>query len=168
MNPLDNAIDNSDNSTDQPVDEASITQYLLDTFDGVYTVEAWGDTFFFYNPGRTLPDEFYFATLKSKNDDYDRFSDLDRPSVFRLNIGIGKSSYRALFGSPPRTGAEGDAVPGYDFTALDRLLPHPVYGRQYWVCVLNPSAATFEAVKPLLAEGYERAVAKYAKRAARA
>jgi predicted DNA-binding protein (MmcQ/YjbR family) len=36
-----------------------------------------------------------------------------------------------------------------------------------WVCVLNPSAATFEAVRPLLAEAYELAVSKRAKRAAR-
>jgi len=57
---------------------------------------------------------------------------------------------------------------GYDFTALDQLLPYPVYGRMYWVCVLNPSAATFEAVvRPLLAEAYDLAVSKYAKRAAR-
>lgn len=161
MNPI-------DNSAEKPVDEASIPQYILDTFDGVYAVDAWGDTFFFYNPGRAQPDEFYFATLKNKDDDYDRFSDLDRPSVFRLNIGIGKAGFRALFGAPPRRGTEGDAGPSYDFTALDRLLPHPVYGRQYWVCVLNPSAATFEAVKPLLAEAYDRAVAKYAQRAARA
>lgn len=150
------------------IDEAVITQYILDTFEGVYSVDAWGDTFFFYNPGRALPDEFYSATLKNKDDDYDRFSDLDRPSIFRLNIGIGKAGFHTLFGAPPRRGAEADAGPGDDFTALDRLLPHPVYGRQYWVCVLNPSAATFDAVKPLLAEAYDRAVAKYAKRAARA
>lgn len=157
------------NANENPVDAASITQYILETFDGVYAADAWGDTFFFYNPGRTLPDEFYFATLKSRDDDYDRASDLNRPSVFRLNIGIGKATYRAVLGAPPaRPDAAGAADPNYDFAALDRLLPHPVYGRQYWVCVLNPSAATFEAVKPLLAEAYGLAAAKYAKRAAHA
>jgi len=34
-------------------------------------------------------------------------------------------------------------------------MPHPVYGKMYWVCVLNPSAETFETVKGLLAEAYE-------------
>lgn len=31
------------------MNEASITQYIIDTFDGVHPVEAWGDTFFFFN-----------------------------------------------------------------------------------------------------------------------
>jgi hypothetical protein len=43
-------------------------------------------------------------------------------------------------------------------------MPHPVYGKMYWVCVLNPSAATFEAVKPLLAEAYQAAAGRHAKR----
>src|SRR6476469_9808148 len=99
------------------MDEASITQTITDTFAGIHPVDAWGDTFFFYNPDRERPDEVYFATLKRKDDDYDRVSHLDRPSVFRLNIGIGKSTYRALFGT-------GDVVDAsYDFTAFDQLLP---------------------------------------------
>jgi hypothetical protein len=137
------------------MDEASITQSIIDTFVGVHPVDAWGDTFFFYNPDGERPDEVYFATLKSKDDDYDRASNLDRPSVFRLNIGISKPTYRALFGAK--------VEPGYDFTAFDQLLPHPVYGKAAWVCVLNPSAATFQAVQPLLAEAYELAVRKYNK-----
>jgi hypothetical protein len=36
-------------------------------------------------------------------------------------------------------------------------MPHPVYGKMYWVCVINPSAETFEAIRPLLAESYARA-----------
>ena len=150
------------------MDEASIMQYITDTFDGVHPVDAWGDTFFFYNPGREQPDEVYFATLKSKDDDYDRFSDLNRPSVFRLNIDITKATYHSLFGSPPsRHSADGSIDTSYDFTVLDQLLPHPVYGRMHWVCVLNPSDATFQAVQPLLAEAYDLAVSKYAKRVAR-
>jgi hypothetical protein len=34
------------------------------------------------------------------SDLYDQFSNLNRPSVFRLNIGIGKQTFRSLFGSP--------------------------------------------------------------------
>jgi hypothetical protein len=150
------------------MDEASITQYIIDTFDGVHAVDAWGDTFFFYNPDRTQPDEIYFATLKSKDDDYDRASNLDRPSVFRLNIGVSKATYRSLFGAPPSRHRAGDAVgAGHDFTVLDQLLPHPVYGRLYWVCILNPSAATFQAVQPLLGEAYDLAASRYARRVAR-
>ncbi|HEY8201594.1 MAG TPA: DUF6194 family protein [Actinomycetota bacterium] len=148
------------------MDEASITRYITETFDGVHPVEAWGDTFFFYNPDRKLPDKIYFATLKHQDDDYDSASDLNRPSVFRLNIGVGKATYRSLFGSePPRPGASGAADTGHDVTSLDQLLPHPVYARAHWICVLNPSAARFEAVRPLLAEAYDLAVGKYAKQA---
>lgn len=39
-----------------------------------------------------------------------------------------------------------------DFTALDRLMPHPMYAKMYWVSVINPSAKTFATVKLLLAE----------------
>jgi hypothetical protein len=150
------------------MNEASITQYMIDTFEGVHAVDAWGDTFFFYNPDRTQPDEIYFATLKSKDDDYDRASNLDRPSVFRLNIGISKATYRAMFGAPPSRHSAGDGVgAGHDFTTLDQLLPHPVYGRMYWVCVLNPSTETFQAVQLLLAEAYDLAASRYAKRVKR-
>jgi hypothetical protein len=44
-----------------------------------------------------------------------------------------------------------------DHTAFDRILPHPVYAKEVWVCVLNRSRHTFEEqVKPLIAESYER------------
>ena len=46
-------------------------------------------------------------------------------------------------------------------------MPHPVYGRNHWVCVLNPGEATFETLKPLLQEAYDRAVERYARSAPR-
>jgi hypothetical protein len=147
------------------MDEASITKYITDTFAGVDVVVASGDSFFFYDPDRTAPPDqrFPFATLVTSDRD-DPFSNLNRPSVFRLNIGVGKQTYGSLFGTQPSgAGTEG----AYDFTALDRIMPHPVYGKMYWVCVLNPSEATFQAVRPLLAEAYDAAVSKYSKRAAR-
>ena len=141
------------------MDEDSITQYIIDTFDGVDFVVASGDTFFFYDPDHKFP----FATLITKDNDYDRFSNLDRPSIFRLNIGVSKSTYRSLFNTQSAP-AGADADSGYDFTAIDQLMPHPVYGRMYWVCVLNPSATTFQAIQPLLAEAYDLSVQKQAKK----
>lgn len=163
------------------MDEASITRYIIDTFDGVDVVVAsreagspeiaWGDTFFSYDPGRQLPRarRFPFATIVTKDyGDFDCASQLNRPGVFRLNIGVSKERYRSLFGPQPSPPPAGSAVEaGHDFTALDQLLPHPVYAPQSWVCVLNPSEATFEAVRPLLAEAYQLAVSKYAKRETR-
>ncbi len=145
------------------MNETSITQYITDTFHGADLVVASGDTFFFYYPDRTLPPDyrFPFVTLVT-SDINDQFSDLNRPSVFRLNIGVSKKTYRSLFG------AGGGDDSAYDFTALDQLMPHPVYGRMYWVCVLNPSDATFqEVVRPLLVEAFDMTVGRFARRAAR-
>lgn len=146
------------------MDEASVASYIASTFDGVHAVGAWGDTFFFYNPDRRQEDKVYFATIKNADDEYDNVSDLSRPSVFRLNVGVGKATYRSLLGrEPPRPEPDGPADTGHDFTALDQILPHPVYARAHWICVLNPSAETFETLRPLLAEAYDLAVARYAK-----
>ena len=74
-------------------------------------------------------------------------SDLARPGVYRLNIGVAKTTFERLVGSMVEP----------DYTTLDTLLPHPVYAKQRWIAVLNPSRRTFdEVVKPLIAEAYER------------
>src|SRR2546423_3008879 len=96
-----------------------------------------------------------FATIVTKDyGEFDNASNLDRPGVFRLNIGVGKETFQSLF--------LGDAA--HDFTALDVLMPHPVYGRNHWVCVLNPSEATFERLKPLIAEAYGIVVERLGRR----
>ena len=128
---------------------------------------AWGDTFFSYDPDRDLEPKYRlpFATIVTKDyGDFDRASNLNRPGVFRLNIGVSKDTYHSLFGpQPPPLGASGVVDTGHDFTDLDHIMPHPVYAPQSWVCVLNPSEATFQAVRPLLAEAYELVVRRYAK-----
>ena len=44
-----------------------------------------------------------------------------------------------------------------DHAALDTILPHPVYAKQRWIAILNPSRQTFDAVvKPLIGEAYAR------------
>ncbi len=157
------------------MNDTEISQYITETFTGVDVVLAMDARFFFYNPDINLPPDhmFPFVTIVT-TDAHDQFSDLERPSVFRLNIGISKQTFRSLFGSPklPPYGdssVESDDKDGdydYDFTALDVVMPHPVYGRMYWVCILNPSDETFETnVRQLLAEAYEIAVSKYERKA---
>jgi Family of unknown function (DUF6194) len=97
------------------MDEAAITQYIIDTFANVETDTAFGYTFFFYGADHKLP----FATLIGADNDYDRVSNLDRPGVFRLNIGVSKPTFQSLIG------ASRVDVSGYDFTALDTIMPHP-------------------------------------------
>ncbi len=150
------------------MDQDAIIQCITDTFAGLEVLRPTdgpgaGDTFFYYDPQHDLDPahRLPFATIVTKDyGAFDNASKLDRPGVFRLNIGVGRDAFRALFGYAP--GEEGAESASYDFAALDRLMPHPVYAPQAWVCVLNPSAETFEAVKPLLADAYARAVAQHA------
>jgi hypothetical protein len=50
------------------------------------------------------------------------------------------------------------------YTALDRVIPHPVYGAQSWLSVLNPADATSDKVKRLLTEAHGRARDRYDKK----
>lgn len=130
------------------MDLPALTHYLTSAFAHVETMESWGYTMFFFRDDRMMP----FATLIAQDTEHDRVSDLNRPGVYRLNIGIEKTTFRTLF----------SAVGDPDFRALDRVMPHPEYAAQSWVCVLAPSDATFERdVKPLLAEAYHLAERRY-------
>ena len=134
-------------------DPHAITRHIVETFPGVDIVANDFGTFFSLDPETHWPN---FATLVT-NDSNDAASNLLRPGVFRLNIGVNRGTFERLVGS--------DVDP--DYTALDRMLPHPVYARQLWLAILNPSAQTFEdVVKPLLAEAYQRLAAQQARRAA--
>ncbi len=153
-----------------PVDQDAIIRYVTDTFAGVEVVRPTdgpgaGDIFFFYDPQRNIDPtrRLPFATIVTKDyAGWDEASQLHRPDVFRLNIGVSRDTFRALFGHPP--GEDRTKSADHDFAALDRLMPHPAYAPQSWVCVLNPSPDTFEAVKPLLAEAYARAATRHASR----
>lgn len=113
-----------------------------------------GYTFFFYGSDRRLP----FATIATEDNEGERVSNLDRPGVFCLNIGLNKPTFQALFGT-------GNVdVSAYDFTALDTIMPHPDYAPQSWLCVLNPSATTFQQLRPVLREAYECAVRRASRR----
>ncbi len=151
------------------MNESKISQHITGTCEGVDVVTDSGNSFFFYNPDSNVPPDhrFPFVTLVT-NDLYDQFSNLNRPSVFRLNIGIGKQTFRSLTGAPSLpSGRDSAAISSenessHDFTALDQIMPHPVYGRMFWVCVLNPSEEMFETnVRQLLAEAYDLAVSKH-------
>ncbi|BCL82138.1 hypothetical protein ccbrp13_46030 [Ktedonobacteria bacterium brp13] len=157
------------------MNESEISQYITETFEGVDVVVASGDSFFFYNPDRNVPPDhrLMFVTIVT-SDINDQFSNLNRPSALRLNIGIGKQTFYSLFGEPSLpSGRDSAAISDknssdYDFTALDQIMPHPVYGRMFWVCVLNLSDVTFETkVRQLLVEAHDLAVSKHKRQAAR-
>jgi len=147
-------------------DEAWVTRTITETLDGVDVLVAAGDSYFYYEPDPSVtPDRrFPFATLVT-SDQHDPFSNLERPSVFRLNVGVSKETFRSLFGDRAQDATVDELATGeYDFAALDTIMPHPVYGNMYWVCVLNPSEATFVQVQSLLDEAHAMAVKRYTAR----
>src|SRR5438105_6592686 len=114
------------------MDQDAIRRFVAATFPGVDTEVgseeggapevAWGDTFFIYDPHRTLEGakRFPFATIVTKDyGDFDNASNLDRPGVFRLNIGVSKEPYAALVDARCERGV----------TALGQLMRHPGCGR---------------------------------------
>lgn len=129
--------------------EDTITQHIIDMLAGGHFQIADDNTFFFHDGDNKFP----FATIVTKDNEFDNASKLDRTGVFRLNLGVGKETFRALFG-------EGPVAP--DYSALDTLMPHPLYAKMYWVSVINPSSKTFEAVKPLIAEALSLARSRQA------
>ncbi|MCD9212337.1 DUF6194 family protein [Vibrio cholerae] len=139
---------------------------LIETkFEGVIRKSSWGETSLFYNPGKRLPNGVYFCTIKEKNGANDKASSLDRDGVFRLSIGVSKGTYERLFGNRPKRPAKGEIIDtGHDFSALDTLMPHPIYGWMSWVQVLNPSDSTFNEILPLIVEAHKNAVEKFRKK----
>lgn len=101
-----------------------IEQHIA-TLPNVTKLESFGYTFFFYDPEQVLP----FVTFAASDNEHDNISNLNRDGVFRVNIGIAKDSYNKLF-----TGNESQ----WDYTALNRFMPHPHYAAQHFICILNP------------------------------
>lgn len=125
---------------------------LVEAMDGTLTLRptegdgspelAWGDLFFYYSPGGSVPTRTQpFATVVTKNYPDDDLSRLDRPGAFRVNIAARKSEF--------------DSLP--DASADDVLAVHPTYGRAGWVCVVNPGPATEAVVRELLIAAYRGA-----------
>jgi len=137
------------------ISESFIADYITSTFENVETTVNFGYTFFFYRDDHMHA----FATIASTGNEYEKISNLDRPGVYRLNIGLSRESFKTMFGEGKIDTSK------YDFTALDVIMPHPDYSSQHFICVLSPSETTFEEkIKPMLADAYEVAKERYEKR----
>ena len=148
------------------MDEKELVRALTD-LPGVATVTAgpdngapeaaWGDSFFFYDPDDGIPADrrMPFATVVVKDyPGFDTASDLDRPGVFRLNLAVGRARFTELFGfGPAEFAAHRDS---FDFTVLDKVMPHPVYATQGWACILVPNQ-----IPDLVAHAHQRAKDRY-------
>jgi len=142
-----------------------IFAYCLTNLEGTVLTKNWGERGIFYNPGNVLKKGVYILTIKEKDGDNDKASHINRPDVYRLNLGVRKSTFAQLFSAVPKRPAAGSVVEmDYDFTQLDQIIPHPVYAWMGWISVLSPSKETFEALKPLIHESYGFAQEKFKKR----
>ena len=134
-------------------DPGAITRMIVERWPETDVVEAMGALFFSLDPENHWPN---FATIVT-TDEHDEGapSNLARDGVFRLNLGVGKESF-------DRIAAQAGATP--DHAAFERFAPHPVYAKQRWVAILNPSDATFrDVVLPLLVEAHDRLAAQHAR-----
>lgn len=144
------------------MDAWQILNHCLDTLEGTVLDDSLGEMGIYYNPGLVRERGVYILTVKEQDSEQDKVSQLDREGVFRLNIGVPKQTHQKLFANTPlplETG--GTAEVQYDYTALDTIMPHPVYAWMGWICVLNPSEETLQKLQPFIKEAYDFAVAKF-------
>ena len=127
-----------------PPTPGTVLAYITATWPETDVVEAMNAWFFSLDPDKHWPN---YATLVT-TDEHDDASNLSRPGAFRLNLGVDRETFE-------RVAADAGADP--DYTAFDRVMPHPVYAAQRWICIVNPSERTFrEVVVPLLALAHDR------------
>lgn len=151
--------------SNQQASPMNIVSCITNKFEGVEPKMSWGEISLFYNPGKALPNGVYFATLKEKDGENDKSSQLDRPQAFRLSLGIGKGLYSQHFGIIPQRPSKGGIVDtGHDFSVFDTFMPHPIYAWMGWACILNPSSDSLNHLWPEIYSAYGLAVDKFKKR----
>jgi len=65
-----------------------------------------------------------------------------------LNLGVDRETFERV---AAKTGSDPD------YTQFDRVMPHPVYAAQRWICIVNPSEASFrDVVVPHLTDAHDR------------
>ena len=94
-------------------DPEAITRTILETWPETDVVEALGAAFFSLDAEKHWPN---FATIVT-TDEHDEGapSNLSRPGVFRLNIGVGRETFERLVGS----------IEEPEYAAFDRSSPTP-------------------------------------------
>lgn len=143
-----------------------IIEYCKINLQDICVVESWGETGIFYNPNNKFKRGVYVLTIKEKDGDNDKASKLDRPNIYRLNIGVSKNTFLRLFADIPTRPPKGGVIDmSYDFTQMEVIMPHPVYGWMNWICILNPTVEYFNSsLKAFITEAYELAKQKAQKR----
>lgn len=137
-----------------------ITNEILSHFKDTNITEANGDLFFMYSEDKMMP----LATIVTSDNDYDSVSRLNRTGFFRLNIGVDKATFTGIFPDMElRKGMGAYLGSGIDFTVENTVMPHPVYGAGYWLCIVNPDKNKMPELKSYLEVAYAIAVKRQEK-----
>ena len=129
-------------------DPDAIKRTILETWPETDVVEALGAAFFSLDREKHWPN--YATIVTTDEHDAGAPSNLSRPGVFRLNIGVSRETFQRLVG----------AMLDPDYAAFGQIVPHPVYAKQLWISILNPSDESFrDDVMPLLIEAHDRLAA---------
>jgi hypothetical protein len=135
-------------------DPENVVLYILETYPETDVIQAMNAWFFSLDPEKHWPN---YATLVT-TDEHDEASNLDRPGVFRLNLGVDGETFERL----------ASAWQEPDYTAFGVVLPHPVYAAQRWISILNPTNEQFrDVVVPLIALAHDRLATQRARHVTR-
>lgn len=79
-----------------------IFSYATSKYSGVTINKNWGERGLFYNPEFKLTKGIYILTVKEKDGPNDKASNVDRDGIYRLNLGISKTTFISLFQKIPK------------------------------------------------------------------
>ncbi len=131
----------------------SEVEAFVESLDNVQREDNFGYVFYFVGDDHRLS----FVTIASADHAYDHVSNLNREGVFRVNIGVSRERFTALFD---------DARPeNIDYTVLNTFLPHPDYAKQHFICILNPVEEKAALMKQFIVEAHGIAAVRLAKQA---
>ena len=139
---------------------AAVLVQIASSGDGSPEI-AWGDTFFYIRDKSGEPRKMPFTTIVTKDYvGYDSDSNLNRGGLYRLNIEVGKEKFEELFGF--KTNELESNRSQLSFASMNKLFPHPLYGSNGWVSIINPEEDSVTKVSSLLDFSVERALRRAA------
>lgn len=129
---------------------SDIESYVM-SLQHVTSNESFGYRLFFYSSDQTMP----FVSFAESDSAYDSVSNLSRDGVFRVNIGVTRETFKALF--PER---EVD----WDYTELNKFIPHPHYAAQNFICINSPTGRNAEQAIQYVEEAHSLAKKRFKKK----
>lgn len=125
-----------------------VIEAFVEALENVQRDDSSGYIMYFVGDDHLLP----FVTIAHSDQEGDNVSQLYRPGVFRVNIGISSETYKMLIGD-----SSNDVI---DYATLNTFLPHPHYSQYNFICILNPINDQLERTKKLIIQSHSIATEK--------